>query len=72
MGFWSVKENFEKGFQLKIREKGLIFGGKIRDKGVAFILWDKHENKHLLKCSRQDENMETLQKIPYNVMEKPH
>ena len=33
------RKNFEKGFQLKLSEKGLFFGEKIRDKGVAFILW---------------------------------
>ena len=51
MGSWSVRENSEKGFQLKIREKELFFGAKIRDKGVAFILWDKHENEHSLSAA---------------------
>ena len=43
----------------KNQQKEVIFGGTIRDKGVAFILWDKYESKHLLKCS----HLVTLKKI---------
>ena len=52
--FLECQRKLWKGISAKNQRKGVIFGGKIRDKGVAFILWDKHESKHSPKCSRRE------------------
>ena len=49
-----MSEKLEKGylFHLKMREKGLFLEENIIDKGVAFFLLEKHENKNLLMCGQ--------------------
>ena len=47
------REKFEKGFQQKSEKRGYFFEEKSEIRVWLSFFGDKHENKHLLKCSRR-------------------